>query len=102
MNYRQRHAYRQAMGVHPAQGLDLANNGRTCGECDHCAARQWGERTYYKCDLQRWSQGATTDIRKSWPACVRFTGSVAVEQPRRRRKDDDDWAPTMERITDGD
>ena len=55
-------------GIHPATKLPLANNGETCGTCIH-SRKHW---RYWKCDLVEMTFGPGTDIRVSWPACVRF------------------------------
>mgnify|MGYP001342199451 CR=1 FL=1 len=40
MNYRQLRAYRQALGLHPANGMDRGPEGETCGTCGHHYTRQ--------------------------------------------------------------
>ena len=56
-----------ARGVHPATGFALANNGQGCGSCAHIK----GQR-FFKCGLVRATAGAATDIRKGWPACIKW------------------------------
>lgn len=63
-----------ANGKHPLR-LDPLREpaGETCGSCKHLAAHTRG-RTYYKCALRSYEVtfGAATDIRVSWPACIRW------------------------------
>jgi hypothetical protein len=59
-------------GFNPGTGLPLANNGQTCGSCDHLVHRRLGS-TYLKCDLTPMSGGASSDIRAHWPACISWT-----------------------------
>lgn len=43
---------------------------QTCGGCVHCALRNGGARSYYKCTLYgRYTSGPGTDWRKKWVAC---------------------------------
>jgi len=62
-----------AAGIHPATGAQL-DYDHTCGECAHCLLVTFaGGTTWRKCELHRHGQhGADTDIRASWPACVKF------------------------------
>lgn len=60
-------------GTHPATGRRLlVATSETCGVCDHCILTHGGRRSYWKCDLVPITNGAGTDIRKSWPACSWF------------------------------
>lgn len=60
-------------GTHPATGHRLqAGTSETCGDCGHCVPTHGGRRSYWKCDLVPFTNGAGTDIRKSWPACTSF------------------------------
>lgn len=69
---RQRNELLEA-GVHPATGRHLLiATSETCGGCDHCILTHGGRRSYWKCDLVPSTNGAGTDIRKSWPACRWF------------------------------
>jgi len=43
----------------------------TCGQCKHLIAKRY-DKTYYKCDLTRMTNGPGTDWRVSWRACGRF------------------------------
>lgn len=58
-------------GIHPATRLAFLE-GPTCGGCIHATGNRYRTRTYWKCDLVPMTFGAGTDIRLSWPACVRF------------------------------
>lgn len=60
-----------AQGTHPATGRQLANNGETCGTCEHCNRYQYHNGNYIKCERHRLgeSHSASSDIRASWPAC---------------------------------
>lgn len=62
-----------AQGVNPGSMLPLADNGETCGTCAHHFVTHRGGR-YHKCELTPggWTRGAATDIRTSWPACVKW------------------------------
>jgi len=60
-----------AAGMHPATRVALLP-GRTCAECAHVRVAVHVRR-YYKCELAGLTHGPATDIRLSWPACVRFT-----------------------------
>lgn len=50
----------------------LVATSETCGTCDHCTLTRGGARSYWKCDLVPITNGAGTDIRKSWPACTAY------------------------------
>lgn len=43
-----------------------------CGSCVHASKEHGGARSYWKCDLTEMSRSAASDIRVSWPACVRY------------------------------
>lgn len=63
-----------ANGRHPLRMDPLREPaGETCGSCRHLDA-QGHSRTYYKCGLRPYeiTHGPATDIRRSWPACVRW------------------------------
>ena len=45
--------------------------GRTCGDCAHLTAREYG-RKYFKCTRYRVSRSAASDWRKKWAACGLF------------------------------
>lgn len=63
-------------GIHPATEMALANNGQTCGTCKHCEGfRHGGKSTYYKCLLMPVTNGPGSDIRLSWPACVKWVSA---------------------------
>jgi hypothetical protein len=62
-----------AAGRHPAtKRVLLVATSETCGDCDHCTLTHGGRRSYWKCNLVPITNGAGTDIRKSWPACTAF------------------------------
>jgi hypothetical protein len=60
-------------GIHPVTrvGLLRAVGGFTCGDCEHHVQVGGHAKTYHKC-LRNKTSGAATDIRVSWPACIRF------------------------------
>lgn len=64
-----------ANGKHPLR-LDPLREpaGETCGSCKHLTAHGHNLRTYYKCNLRphEVTFGAATDVRLSWPACIRW------------------------------
>jgi hypothetical protein len=45
--------------------------GETCGSCEHLI-RHRTARSFWKCDLVKWTHGPGTDIRRSTPACSRW------------------------------
>lgn len=55
-----------ARGRHPLTG-GLAFPGASCGTCPHMTRRG----RYLKCGLGPTTNGPATDIRASWPACIR-------------------------------
>lgn len=59
-------------GQHPTGNgaIDLNHN---CRECAHCIVKGY-DRKYYKCDVSPLgeSRSAASDIRLSWPACLKF------------------------------
>ena len=64
-------------GVHPAtlrRLLAVEEDGRqwTCGTCRFAVVQSNGNRSYWKCQKHRLgiTNGAATDIRRSWPACA--------------------------------
>ena len=59
-----------ANGCHPVTRCALANNGQTCATCAHHVVRRRNQ-VWHKCDLS-YSHGAGTDIRISWPACIKW------------------------------
>lgn len=63
-----------AAGRHPATLVALAADRGTCGECVHSHRHDHGNRAYWKCELHRLGESASeaSDIRVSWPACIRF------------------------------
>jgi hypothetical protein len=65
-----RHARKLAAGVHPITGLKLADNGETCGSCEHRVSVSGGNRNYPKCDLTPMSRSETSDTRAWFPACT--------------------------------
>jgi hypothetical protein len=77
---------RIAQGVHPF-GRSLADNGRTCGECWHAVLHDPGRRSYWKCEVSLMTHSERTDLRVSWPACVRF----ASRRPEGFESKTPDW-----------
>lgn len=59
-----------AGGIHPATRVAVVH-GATCGTCAHHFAVKFN-RTYHKCGLVHITSGPATDIRVSWPACLRY------------------------------
>lgn len=59
-------------GLHPTGQGQIYHDGTKCKDCVHCVLRGGGARNYWKCDRIPHTGGPGTDIRKSWPACVRF------------------------------
>jgi hypothetical protein len=47
-------------------------DAHTCGQCALLLRRRHNRRTWFKCTLQRFTHGAATDWRTSWPACGKF------------------------------
>lgn len=45
--------------------------GERCRTCAHLYRKHW-DKSYYKCDLNRDTNGAATDWRTRWPACGRW------------------------------
>lgn len=64
-----------ASGRHPATGLRLLPEGLTCNTCVH----RGGRSPYFKCDLVRATHSPVTDIRLSWPACIRYAARALTE-----------------------
>jgi len=60
-------------GAYP-QPPGSAQNGKTCGDCDHYRSMRYHNRTYPKCAFieHRWTHGRGTDIKKSAAACSLF------------------------------
>jgi len=52
--------------------------GETCGSCGSYRSVQGGTRSYPKCELAkaRWTRGPGSDIRKSDPACERWSATA--------------------------
>ena len=48
-----------------------ATEGQRCRTCAHLVVKHWDKR-YYKCDLNRDTNGAGTDWRVRWPACGKW------------------------------
>lgn len=68
-----------AKGKHPATLLPLLGSDATCGGCAHHQALDHHNRTFHKCDVHRLgiSHSSASDVRVSWPACVRFEQEAA-------------------------
>ena len=60
-----------SLGVNPGSGERVAQGEETCGSCGHLVVRR-RNRTYFKCGLVPMTFGPGTDIRKKWPACVKW------------------------------
>ncbi len=75
---RDRHARRLVAGRHPLTNLPLCRiEGATCGTCQHRFRRGGGARRYNKCALMRNTGGPGTDLRLTWPGCMRWTAEVS-------------------------
>ena len=67
-----------ARGRHPATGLPLLRDqdhtqaSLCCGDCAHVDLVLGGGRTWWKCRIQGDTRSPATDVRISWPACVRL------------------------------
>lgn len=64
-----------ASGVHPATHRKLREPlGAACGDCVHAKNYGHHDRSYWKCEKHRlgMSHSSSSDIRKSWPACVLY------------------------------
>lgn len=55
----------------PGSGPD----GKTCGDCLHILKLRHGTRYYFKCEIGHISHSASSDIRKSAPACHLFNAA---------------------------
>jgi hypothetical protein len=63
---------RIARGFHPF-GLPLRDpRDKTCGECRFAFKNECHSKTYWKCEKRGCTASPTTDLRKSWPACIDF------------------------------
>lgn len=68
-------------GRHPITKVALLREGgHTCGGCDHAYRTNGGNRSYWKCDTVTHAGGPGTDLRVSWPACVRFEPKAVGER----------------------
>lgn len=69
-------------GRHPVAGVALLREGgHTCGDCSHAMQTSGGARWFWKCDTMPRTGGPGTDLRVSWPACVRFEERVVEQRP---------------------
>ncbi|MFW6598146.1 hypothetical protein ACQBAU_16175 [Propionibacteriaceae bacterium Y2011] len=62
-----------AQGIHPATGLMIIRDtDRTCADCKHLWFKQ--NRTFkgWKCQVAAKHGNHGPDMRKSWPACIRW------------------------------
>ena len=52
--------------------LELARNGKTCGDCLHCVP-ELTTRTH-RCGLmvEKWTRNKATEIKKKDAACIKF------------------------------
>lgn len=65
-----------ARGINPGSGLELLQGtDKTCGHCWHAISVSGRKGKFWKCELGRLSNSATTDIRLSWPACKAFSAT---------------------------
>lgn len=62
-------------GVHPRTKLPLANNGKTCGDCDLLYLKRAGGGQWWKCHMPGRQDGP--DMTKRWPACTAFSPKEA-------------------------
>ena len=67
-------------GRHPATGEPLNDHG-TCGQCAHLCRGHHHDRYYLKCTEHRLglSHSTASDVRASWPACVRWVAKSTLE-----------------------
>ena len=67
-------------GIHPVSKRRILGDGGpyTCGDCDRFF-RVRRAKVYFKCELNV-TGGSATDLRKGWPACVRFTVNLNTNQ----------------------
>ena len=42
-----------------------------CGDCIHMFSKRY-DKTYWKCELRKNTNGAGSDHRKKWDACAKF------------------------------
>lgn len=78
------------MNLFPPKGEQLVNRlarlygpgpeGSTCGACSYFRREAVGEKTYFKCGLENNTRGMATDIRQSWPGCMRFLDRAKAEE----------------------
>lgn len=73
-------------GVNPATGVAIRSGSETCGSCGHLEVVDWHTSRYFKCGLVEPTHGPSTDIRKWWPACMKWvptrdsTGGVLIDE----------------------
>lgn len=60
-----------AAGRHPTTKRALVDDARTCRDCPHLWSHS-RNRTYWKCGKVEATGGPGSDVRLSWPACVRI------------------------------
>lgn len=62
-----------AAGRHPTTKLPLLEpiGEKACADCAHLFAHT-RNRTYWKCRQVEFTFGPSSDVRVSWPACIRF------------------------------
>ena len=48
----------------------------TCQHCQHLLKSKHHNKTYYKCELYNVSRSETSDWRKKWKACGKYTSAA--------------------------
>lgn len=69
--YRRKQWGRLARGLHPF-GMNLAYNGKKCGDCASAEGHGLNMKKWYKCARMVNSGGPGTDLLVRWPACELF------------------------------
>lgn len=73
-------------GMNPATREALRVGDETCGSCGHLVRYPWRSKAFYKCELVEVTHGPGTDVRKWWPACVKWvptrdsTGGALIDE----------------------
>ncbi|MFT9848499.1 hypothetical protein [Aneurinibacillus sp. REN35] len=53
--------------------------GTTCKTCRFLYKKEWN-RTFYKCELYRDSNGPGTDFRKKWQSCSKYKAREGAKE----------------------